>query len=94
MENRNKDYEGLESTLNILGLAGRGTHTLQVSKIFSRCLRAYWMTIISFLALGKLIPPHFVVPYTLLNMFGRGGHIDLLSEIFSKSVEAHWVTII
>ena len=70
IENRNKGYKDLESTLNIFGLASGCTHILYISKIFSRGLRAYWMTIISYLTLGKLIPTHFIVPYTLLNIFG------------------------
>jgi hypothetical protein len=50
LENRNKGYKCLKSMLNIFGLAEGGTHTLEVSKIFSRRLRAYWIAIISYLA--------------------------------------------
>lgn len=88
IENRNKGYKGPGSTLNIFGLAGGGTHTLCVSKIFSRGLRAYWVTIISYLTLGKLIPSYFVVPYALLNIFGLAGGVHILYASQRYSAES------
>ena len=97
IENRNKGYKGPGSTLNIFGLAGGCTHTLYVSKIFSRELRAYSVIIISYLTLGKLIPSYFVIPYALLNIFGLAGagtYTLYVSKIFSRELRAYWMTII
>jgi len=43
----NNHYKGLESALNILGLAGGGTHTSHAPKIFRGSPGAWWMGSIS-----------------------------------------------
>jgi len=66
--------------LNIFNMGGGGILTYYWSKIFSKSAEAYWVTVIYSLALGKHIPPHFIVLCALPNIFNIGGRgdIDLL----------------